>query len=323
MTSAGRGHVRILRAGHDDDVVATLWEAATDVRREQTGLNRLHERTSSVLQRPGCFGVGIFEDDDLVSLAVAMPGNEDNGGSSRPIPGLMHISSVASKPGRWAEGLGRRAVNAVTTLGKRHGFARAQLWTHASNPISRHLYESMGFRHSGRTMLDDFGEEIVHYIVELDADPVAPRPAARLICLDAGDRVLLLNWRDPYDGFELWEPPGGGIEAGETPDVTVLREWTEETGLPEPELVREPVLVGRDLFWLGERYVCDEHFFLGRAASAGVPDVSGQTEIEQAAYLGHRWVPWQEIADLDSNDQPDIVSVLVRLAPDGPWSTPD
>jgi 8-oxo-dGTP pyrophosphatase MutT (NUDIX family)/GNAT superfamily N-acetyltransferase len=321
MTGGGRGHVRILRAGPDDDGVAALWNAATDVRREQTGLHRLRDHSPSVLRRPGCFGVGIFEGAGLVSLAVAMPGNEDNGRSRRPIPGLMHISSVATVPGRWGEGLGRRAVNAVTSLGKRHGFARAQLWTHASNPISRHLYESMGFRHSGRTLVDDFGEDIVHYVLELDADPVAPRPAARLVCLDADDRVLLLNWRDPYDGFELWEPPGGGIEEGETPHVTVLREWTEETGLPVPELVADPVLVARDLFWLGERYVSDEHFFLGRAATPGVPEVSGQTEVEQAAYLGHRWVPWQQIADLDASDQPDIVSVLTRLAPDGPWSS--
>ncbi|WP_241027565.1 NUDIX domain-containing protein [Streptomyces verrucosisporus] len=48
-------------------------------------------------------------------------------------------------------------------------------------------------------------------------DPVACPPAARVVCLDAADRVLLLEWRDPYDGSRLWEPPGGGIEPGETP----------------------------------------------------------------------------------------------------------
>ena len=41
------------------------------------------------------------------------------------------------------------------------------------------------------------------------------RPAARVICLDAADRVLLMHWRDPSDGHLLWEPPGGGIEPGE------------------------------------------------------------------------------------------------------------
>jgi len=320
MTTGAGGRVRILRVGSDDTAVETLWAAATDARREQTGLKRMDQRTTSVLERPGCFGVGVFEGDVLVSMAVAMPALEDNGRSPRPVPGLLHISSVATLPGRWGEGLGRRVVGAVSSLATRHGYARAQLWTHATNPISRHLYESIGFRHSGRTLEDDFGEPIVHYVIELDADPVEPRPAARLVCLDPDDRVLLLNWRDPYDGFELWEPPGGGIEEGETPEATVLREWTEETGLSAPTLVGDPVVVGRDLLWIGDRYVSDEHFFLGRTSSPAEPDVSGQTEVEQASYLGHRGVPWQEIADLDSSDQPDVVAVLARLDPSGPWA---
>jgi 8-oxo-dGTP pyrophosphatase MutT (NUDIX family) len=39
------------------------------------------------------------------------------------------------------------------------------------------------------------------------------RPAVRIICLDSAERVLLLHWRDPFDGRVLWEPPGGGVEA--------------------------------------------------------------------------------------------------------------
>jgi 8-oxo-dGTP pyrophosphatase MutT (NUDIX family) len=152
---------------------------------------------------------------------------------------------------------------------------------------------------------------------------VAPRAAARLLCVDTDARVLLMQWRDPFDGHELWEPPGGGIEPGETSRQAVLREWAEETGLPEPELVGLPVSVSRDLLWLGDRYVGDEDFYLGRAATAGEPDVSGQTEIEQASYLGHRWIPWQEITLLGGADKPDTLAVLRRLAPDGPWKAAD
>ncbi|MFF1273014.1 NUDIX hydrolase [Streptomyces marokkonensis] len=42
------------------------------------------------------------------------------------------------------------------------------------------------------------------------------RPAARVFCPDAAHRVLLLRRRDPFDGTCLREPPGGGIEPGET-----------------------------------------------------------------------------------------------------------
>ncbi len=256
-------------------------------------------------------------------MAVALPALEDNGRSARPIPGLVHISSVATLPGLWGEGLGRRVMLAVLSQAKRRGYARAQLWTHASNPTSRHLYEAGGFVYSGRAMVDDGGEDIVHYISELSGDPRPPRPAARLLCLDPTGRVLLMHWRDPFDGFQVWEPPGGGIEAGETPEIAVLREWDEEIGLPAPELIGEPVLVARDLWWMGERYVGDEYFFLGRARGSDPPDVSGQTEIEQAAYVGHAWLRREDLAALDSRDQPDAAAVLRRLATDGPWAEPE
>jgi 8-oxo-dGTP pyrophosphatase MutT (NUDIX family)/GNAT superfamily N-acetyltransferase len=315
------GRVLELDAEQFRDRMAALWKHATDARRDETGLNRLHDVPAlSALDRAGAFGAGVVEGETLVSAAVAMPALADDGRSPRVVPGMMHIASVATRPGRWGEGLGRRAVNAVLSQGKRRGYARTQLWTHAANPVSRHLYESMGFSFSGRTRVDDFGEDIVHYIRELTAEPVVPRPAARLLCCDPDDRVLLLHWRDPYDGFVLWEPPGGGIEPGETPLETVLREWGEETGLDAPAIGGEPVTVARDLMWLGDRYVGDEYFFLGRATSPGVPEVGGQTEIEQASYLGHRWLPWREIADLGGTDKPDVLAVLRRLDPNGPWA---
>ncbi|OJF15212.1 NUDIX domain-containing protein [Couchioplanes caeruleus] len=69
------------------------------------------------------------------------------------------------------------------------------------------------------------------------------RPAARVVCLDAVDRVLLLHWRDPFDGSSLWEPPGGGIDAGETPLQAARRELAEETGL-DPASVRDRSIPG-------------------------------------------------------------------------------
>ena len=315
--------VRQLDASYDA-ALAALWSAATEARRTALATDRAMGPAAAgpALSREGAFGVGIVDGAELLAAAVALPARDLDGRSTRLMPGLAHISTVATRPDAWRSGYGRQAVRAVMTAAQRRGYARAQLWTHATNEGARRLYEAIGFQRSGRAILDDNGEEILHFIRELPAEPVAPRPAARLLCCDSDDRVLLLSWRDPHDGYELWEPPGGGVEPGETPRDAALREWAEETGLEAPQVVADPVVVGRDLLWRGERYVGDETFFLGQVTAAGVPDPADQTSLEKACYLGHRWVPWQRLGDLAGADQPDVLTVLRLLAPDGPWREP-
>ena len=61
------------------------------------------------------------------------------------------------------------------------------------------------------------------------------RPSARAIILKDGK--VLLNYLSKFDCYEF---PGGGIEAGETPERAVQREVAEETGrIVVPESVRE------------------------------------------------------------------------------------
>ena len=61
------------------------------------------------------------------------------------------------------------------------------------------------------------------------------RPSARAVILKDGK--VLLNYVSKYDCYEF---PGGGIEAGETPERAVQREVAEETGrIVVPESVRE------------------------------------------------------------------------------------
>lgn len=319
----------------DDDALASLWQAATDLRRERVGLEPLADATP-VLQRPGAFGVGVFDavdgrvagderdgaDGRLVAAAVAMPARADDGRSEHAVPGLAHISSVATHPDRWGEGLGGRVVRAVMSHAVRRGYARAQLWTQATNARAHRLYEREGFVRSGRERAEHRGEQIVHYLRDLPVLPMTSRPAARLLCLDAEERLLLLHFRDPFDGHQLWEPPGGGLEPGESPLEAVAREWVEETTLPLPRLEQTSTYVARDLIWRGARWVGDEQFFLGRATGMGSPLPAEGIDQAMDAYLGSAWVCWRELETLADPVEPDLLPALRRLDPSGPWADP-
>ena len=49
------------------------------------------------------------------------------------------------------------------------------------------------------------------------------------LCWD-GDKILMANHR-LESGADLWLPPGGGVEYGETFEIALKREFLEETGL--------------------------------------------------------------------------------------------
>jgi 8-oxo-dGTP pyrophosphatase MutT (NUDIX family)/GNAT superfamily N-acetyltransferase len=302
----------------DSADLTSLWQAANNARRERVGLPPL-SKDDPVLARPGAFGVGIV-DDAMVSAAVAMPARGDDARSEHNVPGLAHISSVVTRPDRWGEGLAGEVLEAVMLHAVRRGYGRAQLWTHASNDPSRRLYERHGFWQSGRRRLDDNGEQIVHYLRDLPVLPTRSRPAARVLCLDAQDRLLLLHFRDPHDGHLLWEPPGGGIEPGESPLQAVVREWEEETGLPLPDLAPHSTSVARDLVWRGARWVVDEQFFLGRIPGLGTPLPTEGVDQEMDAYLGSDWVPVRALDELPDQVIPDLLPVLRRLDPHSDWA---
>lgn len=147
------------------------------------------------------------------------------------------------------------------------------------------------------------------------------RSAARVICLDAALRVLLLHWRDPFDGAWLWEPPGGGIEPGETPLEAARRELVEETGLDPAAVVDRSVLAERDVQWNGKRYIGPEYFFVAYFAEER-PALArtGLLADEQASLHESAWVAWSELDSLpDRLEPPQLAAVLAALVPDGPW----
>jgi 8-oxo-dGTP pyrophosphatase MutT (NUDIX family)/GNAT superfamily N-acetyltransferase len=293
-----------------------LWQDANDRRTDELEVAAIAE-SAPVLARPAAFGVGVFDAEVLVAAAVAMPARGDDGRSSRNVAGLAHISSVVTEPRRWGEGLAAVALRAVLSQAMRRGYARCQLWVFEQNDRARRLYERAGFESSGRVLrLPDRTEPMVQYLRELTAPSLVARAAARVLCLDGSGRVLVMRWRDPVDGYQLWEPPGGGVEPGEAPLDTVRREWVEETGLPYPLFVGEPTMVARDVFWAGGRMVGEETFFLARTPTGGAPEPFGFSESEVASYLGYAWVGADEVRAGEVHGdplEPDLLPVLERL----------
>jgi len=112
------------------------------------------------------------------------------------------------------------------------------------------------------------------------------------LCTD-NDRLLMINHRGIKLG-DFWAPPGGGLQFGETSDMCLKREFSEETGL-EIEI--------KDF-----RFVCEfinmplhaiEMFFLveikqGILNQGFDPEMKDNQIIQEVKFM-----PWNEITGLD------------------------
>lgn len=131
--------------------------------------------------------------------------------------------------------------------------------------------------------------------------PTLRRRAARVAVLDREDRVLLLRSVDPVDASrgEWWELPGGGIEAGETTAEAAARELYEETGLTGVEM--GPVVWRHYVEFDFAGYHLAQHEDIHVARSDGGEVRAAALEgIEVDAFVGYRWVPVGELADLEA-----------------------
>ncbi|KQM67471.1 DNA mismatch repair protein MutT [Sphingomonas sp. Leaf17] len=135
------------------------------------------------------------------------------------------------------------------------------------------------------------------------------RPAARILLVDAQNRVLMFRFT-PDDRPPLWCTPGGAVDPGETYPQAARRELWEEVGLDVdcgPEVARRVV----DFRTFEGTEVCaDERYFRVDIDACDVRP-GGLTAQEQALLVGHRWFTRDEIAQHDEALYPaDLVDLL-------------
>lgn len=148
--------------------------------------------------------------------------------------------------------------------------------------------------------------------LEHDGRPVSERATARVVVLDEDNRVLLINERDPNPPHSTyWLTPGGGIDEGEAPRQTAVRELAEELGLTvAPGALRGPIAIRTVVHaWSHVVLIQPETFFVIQV-DGFEPSPVALTAEEKDQIVGHRW--WA-IEDLRKSDETIWPVGLVNL----------
>ena len=141
-----------------------------------------------------------------------------------------------------------------------------------------------------------------------------PRPAARILLVDAARRVLLMRFT-PDDRPPLWCTPGGAVDPGESYEAAARRELWEEVGLDTdcgPQVAQR---TAEFLTFEGVEVVADERYFRVDVDTLAVR-AGALTALEQRLLAGSRWFAPHELAGWPETIYPaDLADLLAATEP--------
>jgi 8-oxo-dGTP pyrophosphatase MutT (NUDIX family) len=116
--------------------------------------------------------------------------------------------------------------------------------------------------------------------------PIYFQVGVKVVVFGPGDRILLLKRSAQSSHPGSWDLPGGGVDRGENPLKSAIREVKEESGL----LIMSPSITTTYL----QQDAVDEAIIIGYSAVAYTADVSLSWEHSE-----HRWVTEAESKEMD------------------------
>jgi 8-oxo-dGTP pyrophosphatase MutT (NUDIX family) len=146
------------------------------------------------------------------------------------------------------------------------------------------------------------------------ASYIPVRNTARVLLIDALDRILLQFFSRDGGSTGVWITPGGAVEEGESHEKAALRELEEEVGLRDVILgpcvwQRSFVLPGFD----GGHFEQRELFYVCRIDAYDVSTFVIEDEEERRVTTEQRWWSIEEI--LEANDHRFGPTALGQLPP--------